>query len=239
MNSLNTLLRRRTALLAFVLALGLDLAGPARVQAQNLTPNPATAGLWVGEVTLTEVLHSAGGTNAPTADSSQLRILLHVDASGAVRLLKEAIVAKRVPASSANVMIFTDPAAMATAPGLLRQGGRLIAQRIASVAYDFAGFEAPLNGGIGQGFRCEGQLTLPANHPTNPFLHRFHPDHSVGLEIVRTVGMRFLQPIGQFNGIDRLTGEYQETLTGLSKGPLTVRGTVVLNRVSPYAQLNR
>jgi hypothetical protein len=188
---------------------------------------------------LAEVLHSAGATNAPTADSSQLRILLHVGAQGEVRLLKEAIVAKRVPASSANVIIFTDPAALALAPGLLRQGGRVIAQRIASVAYDFAGFEAPLNGGIGQGFRCEGQLTLPANHPTNPFLHRFHPDHSTGLEIIRTVAMRFTQPIGQFNGIDRLAGEYQETLTGLSRAPLTVRGSVVLNRVSPYAQLNR
>ncbi len=227
----------RTLGLIVVLALGVVAA--SRLPAQSLTPNPATAGLWVGEVTLTEVLHAAGGTNAPTADSSQLRLLVHVGALGEVRLLKEAIVAKKVPASSANVVIFTDPAALSAATGLLRQNGRLVAQRIASVAYDFAGSEAPLEGGLGQNFRCEGQLTLPANHPTNPFLHRFHPDHSTGFEIVRTVGMRFLQPIGQFNGIDRITGEYQETLTGLNKAPLTVRGTVVLNRVSPYAQLNR
>lgn len=224
------------------LCLGLALAclgaTPAS-QAQSLTRNPAAAGLWVGEVSLTEVLHPAGGTNAPTADTSQLRLLLHVGQDGEVRLLKDVIVAKRLPTASTNVVLVTNPALLPGMSGLVRQNGRLVAQRIASAAYDFDGTEAVLEGGLGQNFRCEGRLTLSPDHPTNPFLHRYHPDHSTGLPIARTIGIRFLQAPGQFNGIERLVGEYQESITGLQKSAVTIRGNVVLSRVSPHAQLNR
>ncbi len=204
-----------------------------------LAPNPAAAGLWVGEVTLREVTHARGGTNAPTADQAQLRIILHVAADGAVRLLKDVTIAQKTgPLTPNSVILITDQTFLPTVSGVVRRGGKLVGRRIASAAYDFVGNEFQFTGGIGQNFRCEGTLALPADHVTNPFRHQFHPDHEHGFDITRAIVLRFSQPMSNVNGLDQLTADYQETITGLHKSALTTKGTFMINRITPVALLN-
>ena len=209
---------------------------------QTLPRNPAAAGLWVGEVTINQVLHVAGGTNAPVTDTAQLRLIVHIDASGVPHLLKDVVLARKAtsretPAEIA-VVILSDPARLPSIPGLARPNGRLMAQRIATAAFDFSGNSLALEGGIGEGFRCRGTVSLSDIHPGNPFLHRLHPEHSQGIPIDRAIELSFTVPAGNVNGVSRLAGQYDETITGLHKAPLHIRGSVVLNRISPVAVLN-
>lgn len=99
----------------------------------------------------------------------------------------------------------------------------------------------------------EGHLILPASHPTNPFRHRRHPDHTTGYNIERVIRLDFdgvqgdaLEAAGY--GVDRITGTYREEIFGLHKplGPdpvsapvgLRTEGRFELNRVSLIDTLN-
>lgn len=93
-------------------------------------------------------------------------------------------------------------------------------------------------------------ISLPANHPTNPFRHRRHPDHTIGFDITRRLRLDFngsptneLPRVGY--GVNRITGTYREEIFGLHKplGPqkdagLRVEGTFELNRISLIDTLN-
>ena len=95
-----------------------------------------------------------------------------------------------------------------------------------------------------------GTIVLPANHPTNPFRHRRHPDHTVGFNIERRLRFDFSGEgleTGSF-GVDTIRGIYREEVFGLHKplGPdpsenpigLRVEGTFELNRISLIDTLN-
>ena len=95
-----------------------------------------------------------------------------------------------------------------------------------------------------------GSILLPANHPTNPFRHRRHPDHAIGLDITRNLRLDFdgtttTVPTRAGYGVDRVTGTYREDIFGLHKklGPqqnlgLRVEGKFELNRISLVDTLN-
>jgi hypothetical protein len=99
----------------------------------------------------------------------------------------------------------------------------------------------------------QGRIYLPASHPTNPFRHRRHPDHTVGYDIERVIRLDFdgeegdsLKPAGY--GVDNITGTYREEIFGLHKplGPepethpvgLRTEGRFELNRISLIDTLN-
>lgn len=99
----------------------------------------------------------------------------------------------------------------------------------------------------------EGRIYLPANHPTNPFRHRRHPDHTTGFNIERLIRFDFdgaegdaLESAGY--GVDLITGTYREEIFGLHKplGPdpetdpvgLRTEGRFELNRISTIDTLN-
>jgi hypothetical protein len=93
-------------------------------------------------------------------------------------------------------------------------------------------------------------LYLPANHPTNPFRHRRHPDHTAGFDVRRNIRIDFDgSPTNSLDhagfGVDRITGTYREEITGLHKplGPqqsigLKVEGPVEFSRISLIDTLN-
>jgi hypothetical protein len=95
-----------------------------------------------------------------------------------------------------------------------------------------------------------GSILLPANHPTNPFRHRRHPDHAIGLDVIRNLRLDFdgaatNAPARAGFGVDRVTGTYREEIFGLHKklGPqqnlgLRVEGKFELNRISLVDTLN-
>lgn len=108
--------------------------------------------------------------------------------------------------------------------------------------------ELPMSGNFGNSLATE--IVLPANHPTNPFRHRRHPDHTTGFDIRRLVNLSFQAADGQLlsrtgYGVDRISGTYNEEIFGLHKplGPsknvgLKVAGTFQLHRISLIDTLN-
>ena len=110
--------------------------------------------------------------------------------------------------------------------------------------------ELPLSGDVDA---LTGEIFLPADHPTNPFRHRRHPDHTVGFDIRREIRLDFDlasdQPGSRAGfGVDRITGIYREEIHGLHKplgqdpvqNPigLKVEGRFQLNRISLIENLN-
>ena len=108
--------------------------------------------------------------------------------------------------------------------------------------------ELPMSGNFATSLATE--VVLPANHPTNPFRHRRHPDHTTGIDIRRLVNLSFQPTDGQTltrsgYGVDRISGIYAEEIHGLHKplGPaknvgLKVAGTFQLHRISLIDTLN-
>jgi hypothetical protein len=95
-----------------------------------------------------------------------------------------------------------------------------------------------------------GTVFLPANHPTNPFRHRRHPDHTIGFDIDRKIRLDFDGSEGEALpragfGVERVSGTYREEIFGLHKrlGPerntgLKVEGRFELHRISLIDTLN-
>lgn len=95
-------------------------------------------------------------------------------------------------------------------------------------------------------------VVLPANHPTNPFRHRRHPDHRTGFDITRKVRLDFdsmgTNSLALSYGVNKITGLYREEVFGLHKplGPqpntspigLKTEGRFELNRISLIDTLN-
>ncbi len=103
-----------------------------------------------------------------------------------------------------------------------------------------------------------GTVVLPAMHPTNPFRHRRHRDHTIGFDIVRKLRLDFDgepgDPLDRAGfGVNRITGTYREEITkpdnkaggGLHKPlgtnqdrGLIVEGKFELSRISLIDTLN-
>lgn len=214
------------------------------------TPNPATAGLWIGDATLRFVSYPTGGTVDGVASTVTLRIILHVDSSGQVRLLKDVVVGQR-SAAPFDLVLVTKPALLNSLPiSTDANTASIRGQRFSTVAYDFKDNDADptdnaliLTGGLGQNYQISGTLLLDAQNPTNPFRHKFHPDHAnngpKAYAITRQIQFQFSTPSVNVNGMDQFTGSYQEQITGLHNAPLTVQGTIVLNHVTTAGALNQ
>ena len=109
--------------------------------------------------------------------------------------------------------------------------------------------EVEVNGHLAAGSTTSTTFFLGASHPTNPFMHRRHPDHTQGYDIIRTV--QLLTDPAPTNsvsgyGVDHLTGVYKEEIHGLHKplGPsrdigLKTEGVFTLNRVTLVDTLNQ
>lgn len=214
------------------------------------TPNPDAAGLWVGEVTLRQVTYPATGIVEPAQSEARLRILLHVDATGKVRLLKDAIIASK--STNLKEQIIVTKSSLLSSLPVLRSApaNAVLGQRFSTVSFDFTDNDTnpndaalDLEGGLGANLECGGVLLLDKSHPTNPFRHKFHPDHAnegpKAYTITRTVKLQSTGGIQNIDAVDQLIGNYQETITGLNRAPLTVLGTVRLTRVSTASALNQ
>lgn len=241
------------------LVLALLLAGSSSHAATN-----TTRGLWVGEVTLQKVNETVDGVNAanqrvspdpavptPVNSPAHLRILFHVDAAGQVRLLKGVAIINKSTNSTPDIALISDPA-------LYQNYGNTAGTRITAVAYDFGDTnDVPLNevlmaGQIVPTNTLTGTIYLGADHPTNPFRHKWNPIHRHGYAVTRTLTISF-DSASSTNaaslvgfGVDRITGNYREEISGLHKplGPgqnigLITEGVVKLERVSMVDTLNQ
>jgi len=104
-----------------------------------------------------------------TPANLDMRVILHCDGVSDIRLLKEVYQMYRMLNNSrVPVLLLSD----ILIPNFEGPGWRM-----SSIGFDFEGSSVTGNGSIGPTGQVSFEIELPANHPTNPFLHRYHPDH--------------------------------------------------------------
>ena len=123
---------------------------------------------------------------------------------------------------------------------------------VIAAADEVVDHEVKLSGVFAPAGTLTGTIYLGAGHPTNPFRHFRHPDHTTGYAITRNVTVSFnsssstnvFQSAGF--GVDTISGTYREEITGLHKPlgtqgniGLITEGVVTLNRISAVAALNQ
>ena len=105
------------------------------------TPASQVSGLWVGEVSVassTSIVED-GAPVRPTAGSVPRRIILHSDATGAVRLLSQVTVMQTKtadPAIPSVAVLVVDPAKIPFFEGIKERDGKRVGSRIEAVTYD-------------------------------------------------------------------------------------------------------
>jgi hypothetical protein len=247
------------------------VASAAGFEAASEPGAPSLAGLWIGDAVVNAVSLPAHATDPtsprPASGNFTFRILLHVDAAGATRLLPEIYLVRKPPvmvpsAEDPTINEVAEPARTVAVtnekliPGIIGNGG-IMGRRISSPIF---APDQPLSlggGTFGTGV-LQGGHTLGYDHPLNPFKHVFHPDHNnrderfeqqlpegrESFTVARAVSFEFtatdplgLNPPGW--GSTEVGGIYRETITGLHREALHVRGNFRLVRVLSAPTLNQ
>lgn len=222
----------------------------------------SVTGLWVGDVVVNTASSIVvnGAPNQLTAGSAPLRIVLHSDAGGTVRLLTQVTLMQTKtadPGVAGVPALVVDPAKIPFFEGIKVRDGKRVGVRIEAVAYDmprsasawggadlitFATRPTTLQenydltktmaGAIGQ--TVSTTLTMDPFHRSNPLRHVYHQDLTKGPKITRTITLVFdsSQALP-----DRLSASFSDTIQGLIKDNLTLTGHVELRRVSSVATL--
>lgn len=251
--------------------------GRALTSADSSPPTEAIkrrAGLWYGSATIhavSEVHSDEPDVPTPTRSTFNLRLLIHLDAAGQARLLKQVIQMWQQGTATPNAdgelevtepgryVLLTDDRLIGQFSGAALRDGTPVGRRLSTVGYDFATVEgqhfALLEGAFELGQRLTATLTIPDDSATNPYLHRYHPDHdnrnerfdgpaSESYAISRAIEMEFTAtppgspPVPPDYGYNEMGGLYRETILGLHKQPLRISGTFSLRRISLVAELN-
>ena len=229
-------------------------------------------GLWVGEAKLyrvncpayvsdTETLAEMVFTNTltgavytekvatnmmPTDSVCRQRLIVHVDAAGQARLLREVFMANvPIAPEHSEYRLYADRKDIpADATDI---------SRISCVTLPFMP-PLPLNGSTTNSLSAT--FTIGCNDPVNPFLHRYNPLHDnkdwnfhtysnavETLDVTRAIQFNFGDGISSnavenpFWGSSIKGGAYREILLGLRKQPIVVEGSFLLKRVSLLDEL--
>lgn len=246
---------------------GASLNGPAEEAAER-------AGLWVGTASVNAVSEAHSDnvfTATPVRSEFNLRLIVHVDQNGNAKLLKEVIQMWQdgtfaqdgngdlVVDEPGRYVLLTDDALIPLFAGAAQRDGTPVGRRISSVGFDFpASNDAnflPLDGFFTIGQSISGTILQPVDYATNPFKHKYHPDHDnlnarfdgpkdEAFATTRQISLRFsgsppegASPGPDF-GYDEMAGDYSEIITGLHKNPIFVEGNFRLSRVSTISDLN-
>lgn len=204
------------------------------------------------------------GTGPPSPASAplSLNLLIHVDDGGTVRLLKEVVQMWEdgtynpdgTVATSGRYLLIVNDEKLHLYKGIGRRDGTPVGRRLSSVGFDFDGRYRSMSGSLAPGSALSASFTLPYNHPTNPFMHKYHPDFDnknatytgvlgEALEVGRTVTLeisnRYPPDLNEAErtpppgwGDSVMGGIYRETVTGLHKDPIESVGYFTLRRVT-------
>ncbi len=190
-------------------------------------------------------------TGTSTARSFPLRTLLHVNDRGTSRLLSQVFLGQL---DAAPDYAF----GLCSRESLLKQDAKATAQRMVA-AHMPPGQVIGGSGSVGSGLATY-TITVPYNDATNPFVHKYHPDHdnkdarfdaialpagvsvttakiSDGVEapaITRVCTFTFTASGGSV-----ISGTYREILTGVHRNPIQLTGTFELRRASEIGTLTQ
>ncbi len=151
--------------------------------------------------------------------------------------------------------LFSNEETAASFKGAALRNGISVPRRISTAAYPLKS-PLPLSGAFKDG-TLTGTIVLGYHDPLNPFRHTFHPQHDnldaryhstlpPGVEsysITRNIQFEFQDEhpdrlVRPGWGYSELGGVYRESITGLHKNTLNVKGHFTLRRVSQIPQLN-
>lgn len=224
-----------------------DSAGLSNVRMPMSAQIASSAGLWIGEVSVTHVGSTVPGSpGSTTTRPFPLRMLVHVDANGLARLLSQVYLG---PLASGLTGV-------TTRESLLHPERKAEAMRLISS-------QMPLDrvisgsGSFAVGSSLAYQVALPFDDPTNPFVHQYHPDHDnrdpnllplktsgESYDITRNCTFSFTEtpPDGSTIsgwGTSVYGGTYSEVIKGLNKTTqnLTTSGTFNFRRLSEIADI--
>ncbi|RFC48198.1 MAG: hypothetical protein DVB22_002973 [Verrucomicrobia bacterium] len=180
-----------------------------------------------------------------TARTPSLRTILHVDDGGTARVLSQVFIGKL---SGGSDGLCTKESGLSTAE--LASASRIVAAHLPLDRVLAAG-----SGSVAPGQTLVRTCAIPFDDATNPFVHRYHPDHnnksprgqplSAGVEsygITRTLSFEFTAtpPPGVSAtgwGSTSIGGNYTEVIKGLHIKDHTVTGTFILRRASEIGTL--
>ena len=199
-------------------------------------------------------------TTTPATNGFNLRLIVHVDSSGVARLLREvtemwqegtytnASDGSRVLAKAGHSVLVTDRTLLGSFRGAVLRDGQTVGRRISTSAFNFDADPAQNSLTLAGGFALNSSLAATnyraATSPTNPFRHKYHPDHAAGYAYSRAIQLAFSPDNiagNQVNdyGYGTMAGTYRETISGLHKTNLFVSGSFTLRRVSTVGLLNQ
>ena len=208
-------------------------------------------GLWVGDVSLDQVNapYFSGTNTLPVTAPFTMRLIVHVDGTGQARLLQHVLMALvQTDPDTSEYQLFSslDP----NLPNDVQE-----VNRISSAAFPVMD-PVLMSGGMGDQQTLSALVTVNYDDPTNPFLHRYHPLHDnedanwVAYDgpvetytIARNISLLFQAQTNDATanaifGMDTAIGVYQETITGVRRDPVVVRGQFQLRRASLEQDLN-
>ena len=207
-------------------------------------------GLWVGQATVNMVNAPAyTGTNLlSTAAPLSFRLLVHVDGYGRANLLQQVVLAwdntlTNAPHTNGTYALYAHERAL--------PADAADASRISSAAFPVMP-PVSLAGSLTNALT--GTVTVRFDDPTNPFLHRYHPMHdnqdwdfrayTNAVEtrtITRALALTFSAvtngSANPYYGMDTVSGNYQESLSGLRSQAIYFEGGFALQRLSRINQL--
>jgi hypothetical protein len=175
---------------------------------------PTLQGLWMGEASLSEVerMSAYGGGFAP-APALPISMLLEIPEVGRSRLLP-------------CLQVETE-----------RDGRKITFRLAAALFHEPVELFGNLAAGGASG-TLSATLSLPADHPLNPYRHRYHPEHTTGYDLTRSLKLRFGAagpapvPEDPVASVGVLEGVWEEQIDGLAQEPVRVRGSFRLRRLA-------
>ncbi|KXJ04681.1 hypothetical protein AC249_AIPGENE6410, partial [Exaiptasia diaphana] len=225
----------------------------------------------VGEVTINGVSESqsAGIETTPVAEAFRFRMLVHVNAAGQANLLKEATQMWKegttMPDSqNSNFQVvdepgryvwLTDESLIPNFSGATLRDGVPVGLRVSTAAYDFPENHLPMVGAFNESATLTITLNMDHNAATNPYKHRYHPDHDnldaqflnaevEAFDIARTFTLEFdaAHPAdrpGPSWGSNEVGGVFKETITGMHRHVIYTEGSFLFTRIAATAELNQ
>jgi len=233
--------------------------------------DPRFAGLWLGVASVDKVsMAQQGGVEPVTTGGGEfpLRLIVHVDAGGRTVLLDEVVQMWQegtwkpspddpdynVVDKPGHYVLVTDETLLPQFEGAVLRDGEPVGVRMSSAAYDLEDSELELQGSFGPGGLLTGTIALGSEHPTNPFLHRYHPDHDnldpeflnfreEAYPVTREIEFSFSgnDPEGNESpdwGSTEVAGTFSEAISGLHRSTIFVSGTFRFQRVLNIDKLN-
>ena len=251
-------------------AAGRPAAGAVQAKAGGDNPT-ALAGLWIGDINIDKVSEAqrAGVEPMATGAAFRQRVLIHVNAQGQARLIKDVTQmwedgttqpssvdpTYQEVATPGRYVLITNKQLLGLYSGVAGRDGVPVGLRYSTVGYDFEGELLDFSGVFGPGGEITTAIVVPPTLPTNPYLHRHHPDHNnldeqflnyreEAYQVVRNMQLVFTSddPRGINSpgwGDSILGGTFSESITGLHRNPIFTSGTFHMRRASAVTVLNQ